>query len=166
MLSLNSYGQHKGSFLYLFSDTSLSGYGYKNQNGDTVIQIGKYNLCYTDTFKKYAIVAKKGTNGLVVINRKQKVVCEVFIFDNGPDPIKEDLFRIIKHRKIGYMSSLTGKIVIKPKYACAWPFINGVAKVSRSCSASTYLEHTTWSSNNWFYIDKKGKRNKNSIEEK
>jgi len=96
--------------------------------------------------------------GLVGIDRMEHVLYNVFLFDNGPDYPSHGLFRIIKHNKIGYADALTGKVMIKPQYDCAWPFENGIAKVSLECEKITYLEHTTWQSDHWHYIDLTGKR--------
>ena len=143
--------------LILFNDTLQDRYGYKNQNGDIVIPIDKYLRCFTDTFKTYAIVIKEHT-GFVAIDRQENVLYKVFPFDNGPDEPSEGLFRILSDKKIGYADSLTGKVVIKPQFDCAWPFENGMAKVSTDCTTQTDGEHSIWSSDNWFYIDRRGKK--------
>ena len=63
---------------------------------------------------------------------------------------------------------MTGKVVIKPQFDCAFPFENGIAQVGLNCT--TYAddtEHHTWTSDNWFYIDKKGRKvDKKSIQKK
>ncbi len=129
--------------------------GYKNQKGEMVIQYGKYYYCQTDTFRTIAIVYTK-EDKIIAINRNEKELFEIFVFDNGPDPIQDGLFRIIKNGKIGYANS-DGKIVITPKYECAYPFENGIAKVSLNCSTTKNGEHTIWYSSKWIYINKKGK---------
>jgi hypothetical protein len=60
--------------------------------------------------------------------------------------------------KIGYADAATGKIVIRPQFACAWPFEHGVAKVSLNCQTRSDGEHATWISDDWFYINKAGAR--------
>ncbi len=107
--------------------------GYINALGDTVIPLGKYYYCYTDTLVDYAIVLEKG-GSCIAIDKKGNQIFEVFWFDNGPDPVHEGLFRIIKEGKIGYANT-DGQIVIKPLYDCAFPFNNGKAKVSIDCSS-------------------------------
>ena len=142
--------------MLLFSDTTKDEYGYKNQKGDTIIQLGKYNFCFTDTFRTYAIVADKKFS-FVAIDRQQNVLYKVFPFDNGPDYPSDGLFRIIIDNKIGYADEATGKIIIKPQFDCAFPFENGIAKVGLNCK--TYaddVEHHTWTTDNWIYINKKG----------
>lgn len=141
----------------LFNPPNKDEYGYKNRQGQVKIPLGKYPICYTDTFRLYAIVLKPGA-GFVAINRQEKVLCNVFPFDNGPDYVVNGLFRIVEHGKIGYADAKTGKVVIRPQFACAWPFEKGVAKVSNACKTVQEGEHSTWQSNGWYYINKKGGR--------
>lgn len=143
-------------FLVLFTtDTDL--YGYRNLKGDTVIQLGKYSICYTDTFRTYAIV-HNSQHGFVAIDRQEQILFELFPFDNGPDNTSDGLFRIIKNDKIGYADSVTGKIVILPEYDGAYPFKNGIAKVAIGCKRKQEGEHWGWTGGEWFFINKTGKR--------
>ncbi len=128
--------------------------GYVNLIGDTVIPIGKYQYCYTDTLKNYAIVLKKG-GGCIAIDKNENVLFEVFWYDNGPDYLAEGLFRIKKNGKIGYANKM-GKIIIEPQFDCAFPFKNGKAKVSNKCNTIPDGEHLRWESDNWYFIDKNG----------
>jgi len=130
--------------------------GYINSKGDTVISIGKYQYCYTDTLREFAIVARKQGKS-IGIDRNEKELFEVFWFDNGPDPVAEGLFRITKDGKIGYANQ-KGEIVIAPQYACAFPFQNGKAKVAYQCKTVPEGEHSRWESQAWILIDKKGKK--------
>jgi len=145
------------NYLVCFNDTITDQWGYKNQKGEIVIQPGKYLRCFTDTFKTFAIVVKPNS-GFLAIDRQENVIYEVFPFDNGPDESSEGLFRILANKKIGFADSLTGKVVIKPQFDCAWPFKNGIAEVSTDCSTQQEGEHSIWKSDRWFYIDKTGKR--------
>jgi len=147
----------KNDYLVRFNDTIKDEYGYKNQNGEIVIPLGKYQICFTDTFKTYAIVAKS-KSGFLAIDRQENALYEVFPFDNGPDEPSDGLFRILENKKIGFADSATGKVVIKPQFDCAWPFENGVAEVSTDCKTRSDGEHSRWVSDNWYYIDKNGKR--------
>jgi hypothetical protein len=142
----------------LIVDTTKDEYGYINHSGDTVIQLGKYHFCFTDTFRTYAIVANKNAE-FVAIDRRQNVLYNVFPFDNGPDYPSDGLFRITKKNKIGFADEITGKVIIKPQFDCAFPFENGVAKVGMNCTTYTHhAEHYSWTSKNWLYIDKKGRQ--------
>lgn len=150
----------KNDYLIFFSDPVNNEYGYKNQFGDTIIPLGKYTLCYTDTLKTFAIVLKPDF-GFVAIDRQENILYKVYPFDNGPDYESEGLFRIIINDKIGFADAETGKIVIKPQFGCASPFENGTAKVALECKTQVEGEHSSWVSEHWFYIDKKGKKVEN-----
>lgn len=146
----------RSNYYLLVQDSVTGKSGYINLKGDTVIPLGKYSMCYTDTFKNFAVV-EKSTGGLVAIDKSEKTLFNVFIFDNGPDDPADGLFRIVKNGKIGY-ADLNGKVVIQPKYGCAFPFEKGVAKVSDNCqTVPSPPEHSVWVSDHWKYIDKSGK---------
>ena len=121
-----------------------------------VIPFGKYPIIYTELFKTHAIVFKAG-EGTVAIDQNEKVLYHIFLFDNGPDEPSEGLYRIIENGKIGY-ANMKGEIVIAPQFACAWPFKKGKAKVSNSCTTHKDGEHSFWVSEEWYYINKKGKK--------
>src|SRR5665647_274044 len=144
-------------YLISFNDTIKDEYGYKNNKGEIIIPAGRYARCFTDTFKIYAFVVKPNSGLFIAIDRQENLLYEVFPFDNGPDEPSEGLFRIMSDKKIGYADSLTGKVVIKPQFDCAWPFENGVAEVSTGCKTQQDGEHSSWISDHWFYIDKRGK---------
>ena len=97
--SLTLLGQNNKSkdYLLLFTDTTKDEYGYKNQKGDTVIKLGKYNFCFTDTFRIYAIVSNKSSH-LVAIDRRRKVLynrCAQGMVANT-----YQIFRLSTHRLI------------------------------------------------------------------
>lgn len=132
--------------------------GYLNTKGDTMIPAGKYSICFTDTFRSYAVVNIIG-KGFVAINKQEKVLYKVFAFDNGPDPVSEGRFRIIKNGLIGFADERTGKVMIYPQYKCAFPYENSVSEVSFDCEQIIEPggEHTSWTGGKWFYIDHAGK---------
>lgn len=158
-ISISSNGQSKkqSDYLLRFCDTITDACGYINPQGDTIIPYNKYSICFTDTLRTYAIVLKSH-HGFIGIDKNQNFLFEVFPFDNGPDYTMDGLFRIISKGKIGFADSATGKIIIKPKFDCAFPFENGIAKVSYNCEIKFDGEYSTWLSNEWFYIDKKGRK--------
>jgi hypothetical protein len=161
-----AFGQadKRKDYLVRINDSTKDEYGYRNLSGDTIIPFGKYALCFTDTFKTYAIVLKS-YSGFVAIDRQETILYQVFPFDNGPDLVSDGLFRIIENSKIGFADALTGKVIIKPQFDCAWRFKNGVAKVSMECTKVPDGEYTTWVSDKWYYIDKSGKKvNKPAVE--
>jgi len=153
-------------YLVRYSDendsTNGSSFGYRNIQGEIIIANGKYQHCFTDTFKNFAFVFddKLTKSKIVAINRNENVLFEAYMFDNGPDWLKDGLFRIVRNGKIGYSDS-DGVVVIKPKYECADRFENGIARVALECKIvenETDPEHTITESTAWFYIDKKGNR--------
>lgn len=136
-------------------DDETSLYAYYDERGNKIL--GDYMMAYTDTITDYGIVAD---SDFVLIDKKGKHIHKVFPYDNGPDYASEGLIRIIENGKIGYIDSKTFKVLIEPAYACAYPFENGKARVSLNCKtekASPGEEHSTWQSQEWFYIDKSGK---------
>lgn len=144
----------KADYLLLYTDEVTGESGYKNQAGEIVIPLGKYEMCFTDTMRSYAIVFFG--NAFKAIDRKENEMYEVFPFDNGPDYPSEGLFRILEKGKIGYADAVTGDVVVKPKYDCAMPFDGGKAQVSNSCSTEMQGEHKSWKSEDWVWIDKTG----------
>ncbi|MCC6725901.1 MAG: WG repeat-containing protein [Saprospiraceae bacterium] len=144
-------------YLISFADTTNNTYGYKDSKGAVVIPSGKYDLIFTDTFRNYAIVTVPDL-GFVGIDRNEKILYQVFQYDNGPDTPSAGLFRVIKDGKIGYADFKTGAIVIPIQYPCAWPFEGGKAKVAVDCKDIDDGEHSRWESEHWFYIDKTGKK--------
>ncbi len=129
-----------------------------NQNGDTIIPFGRFSVFETDTFSTFTFV-KDEKMGVVGINRKGEILFDAFLYgDVQLDNFSEGLIRIKQNGKIGFADK-TGKIVIKPRYSCAYPFCNGKSKVTYSCTTTKdEMEQTSCSSPNWFYIDKHGNR--------
>lgn len=122
--------------------------GYKNKFGEIVIE-PQFQICHTDPLIYYAIVLT-ADDGWIGIDRKGKFLYRIFTINNEPDQPSEGKFRILKNTLIGYADSGTGKVIIKPKYQCAYPFENGKAIVSRRC----YQLHAqdgsmSWKSDNW-----------------
>ncbi len=142
--------------LILNEDLNTGQSGYLTSTGEVAIPFDKYEVCLTDTFRTHAIVLTKSDFKWVVIDRQEKVVYEVFPFDNGPDFPSEGLFRMVKNGKIGYADAATFDIVIQPQFDCAFPFENGKARVSNDCQTTSDGEHTTWTSDKWQFVDKKG----------
>lgn len=133
-----------------------SPFAYVNKKGDTIIPSGKYIVTCADTIKTYAILAKDSLP-FIGIDRNENILYKVFYFDNGPDELKEGLFRVIRNGKIGFANKL-GEIVIPCQFDCAYYFENGKAKVSNDCNEIKDFEHTRWESDSWYFIDKTGRR--------
>ena len=80
----------------------------------------------------------------------------VYQFDNGDDYFCEGLQRIVSEDgKIGFADSL-GNVVIEPRFAFAFPFENGYAKVTDKGKREPEGEYWRWISDSWYYIDHDG----------
>lgn len=142
------------SMLILKRDKETSLYAYFDEKGNKVL--GDYYAAYTDTITEYGIVSDPD---FVLIDKKGNHIYKIYPFDNGPDYTSEGIYRIVKDGKIGYADSLTSRVIVEPKFDCAFPFENGKARVSMKCKevfAFPGDEHPTWQSDEWYYIDKKG----------
>ena len=153
-------------YLVSFSEDSVfapgTSYGYRNLQGEIIIPKGKYQHCFTDTFKNFAFVSddKLTKSKVVAIDRNENILFDAYMFDNGPDWLEDGLFRIIRNGKIGYADK-NGVIVIEPKFECAEQFENGIARVALDCKLvkdESDPEHSRMESDSWFYIDKKGNK--------
>lgn len=142
---------------FLVEDESTGLSSYQTKDGKIMIPADTYAQCLTDTFHTMAIVMTKNDHKWAVIDRSQKVQYEIFLYDNGPDYPSDGLFRIIQNGKIGYADESDYKIVIEPQFDCAFPFENGKAKVSKNCKTIADGDHQTWQSDDWKFVDKKGK---------
>jgi hypothetical protein len=138
------------------ADDTMNLMGFINQNGDTVVPLGKYPFIFTDTFQQMAIVYTHD-NKCVAIDKKENELFEVYWFDNGPDYVEDGLFRIKKGDKIGY-ANVEGQIIIQPQYKCANPFEKGKAQVAYECDLVDDGEHTMIENAKWFNINKKGQK--------
>lgn len=153
----NAPSTRTADFWVLFVDTLTQETGYLNLKGDTVVSSKKYAMCFTDTFRNFAVVAMP--NGqFTAIDRQEKHLYQVFAFDNGPDPEAEGLFRIQEKGKIGFANAKTGEIAIKPQFNAANPFEQGKALVSNDCQMVQEGEYHLCENGTWFYIDKNGKK--------
>lgn len=150
-----SFAQDKHEMLYRYYDSINDQCGYQNAAGEMIIPVGKYFVCFSDSMDQYAIVGYVG-KGFVAIDRSDKVLYEVYPFDNGPDYPSEGTFRIVSGDKIGYADEKTGKVIVEPQYTCAEPFQNGRANVSNACTKHFDGEHHSWEMHSISTIDKTG----------
>ena len=129
--------------------------GYINSKGDTIIPIGKYVYCYTEVFDKIAVVLPKDRKEFFAIDRNEKELFVVLSTDNGPDYIKDGMFRIKINNKIGF-ANMQGNIIIKPIYDFALPFENGYAKVNSGGHIKHDIEYQSIEGGKWGLINTKG----------
>lgn len=132
---------------------------YLNEQGDTIVPYSKYKFCQTDTIRDIGFVYENKRNARIVcIDNQGKELFYVFKYDNGPDYIREGLFRIMDDKGlIGFADSL-GNVVIKPQFKFAFPFEGNRAKVTLTGEQKAIPdgEHREWVSDEWQYINKKG----------
>lgn len=138
--------------------------GYIDRRGDTVIPVGKYWYCESDTIREWGFVwlrpeqRKNRYDLCIAIDRKDRKLFNAYWFDNGPDYPSEGLFRIRDDRgRIGYADT-TGRIVIRPRFRAAYPFRGGQAEVALRAWEQRDGEYTYWQSDRWFLIDRKGRK--------
>jgi len=58
--------------------------GYLNSKGDTIIPIGKYYYCYTDTIRTFGMVIENKTGKILGIDQNGTELFQGFKYDNGP----------------------------------------------------------------------------------
>lgn len=155
LLLLSACGSDEN--LYLLKFEVGDAVGYVNTKGDTVVPAGKYAFAFTDTIREFGMVINKEDGKIMGIDQRGTELYEVFKYDNGPDYSEDGIFRIIKDGKIGYANE-AGTIIIEPSFKCAYPFEGDFAKVSDECETTKMREYVAWESDNWYQIDKTGKR--------
>lgn len=94
--------------------------------------------------------------GFVATDSTGRYLFEVYPYDNGPDYPSEGLIRIREHGKIGF-ADMQGKIVIPPRYDCAYPFSDGTAIICEEGTVEQVGEHAEWKAARWGAIDPTGK---------
>jgi len=93
--------------------------------------------------------------GFAAIDRDENFLFQVFPYDNGPDYPSDDLIRIVEKGKVGY-ANMEGEIVITPRFECAFPFQNGVARICEEGVLVKDGEYDFWEESRWGAIDKEG----------
>lgn len=136
---------------------------YLNERGDTIIPYGKYKFCQTDTIKTIGFAYENKCEGKIVcIDVNGKKLFNVFKYDNGPDYVREGLFRITGDKDLIGFADTSGNIVIEPRFKFAFPFKDGTAKVTEVGEKrevpGSYGEKYEWNSNDWYYIDRQGRK--------
>lgn len=150
--------------LYKFCENENCEYGtkmgYRNTEGDTIIPLGKYYVCYTYKFINFAVVLTHDSR-VIAIDKNGTELYEVYWFDGMPDNEftenygEGELFRIKINGLIGF-ANLEGEIVIKPQFECADYFRNGKCWVAKKCDLVPDGEHTVMKSDEGYYIDPQG----------
>ena len=155
---VHTYAQDSKLYVYIpdiEKDETVS--GYMDSNGKIVIPAGKYANTFTAEFDKIAFVAIKGRQGVYAIDRKEKVLFEVYNYMGFPDDVSNGLFRIIENGKIGF-ANMDGQIVIKPQFQFVYPFTdNGFAIFCKNGIWSKLNKEIDVITGKWGAINKKGK---------
>lgn len=130
---------------------------YLNERGDTIVPYGKYKFCQTDTIRHIGFVCENKQDARIVcIDNQGKELFYVFKCDNGPDHIREGLFRIMDDNGLVGFSDSLGNVVIKPQFKFATPFENGKAQTTTSGKAHDDGEHSFWTSDEWQLVSYNG----------
>ncbi len=157
-LSLSTFSLYSQSYYY-YVKKIVNGrelYGYVDASGCEKIPC-QYPIIYTDTLNTIAFVTNI-SNDLIAIDSTGKKLFNVLLYDNGPDYVCDGLFRIVDDQsgKIGY-ANMDGRIVISPQYTFAFPFRNGIAKVSLTGRKKKAGEYLSIIDGKWGIINLKGK---------
>lgn len=147
--------------LVSFEDTAHI-WGFKDTSGQIMIP-PQYAAVFEDSFvndiafvveKKYAVDDER--HGIIAIDKKNKLILKPFIFDNGPDYVKEGLFRFVEKGLMGF-ADINGKKVIPAKYTFVEAFQEGFAAFCEGCKKETVGEHWRMVGGKWGFMDKNGK---------
>jgi hypothetical protein len=144
--SITAFGQKNKDYLISYIDTTSGRalLGFKTVTGKIVIK-AKYNSSFSDPDrpeKMYKIAGVFSDSGWVYINRKDSVVLKPFIYDNGPDYIKEGLFRFVENGKMGFANKDYEK-VIPAMFDFVTFFENGIAEYTLGGHQSQPV-HWSW----------------------
>jgi len=127
-------------------------WGYRTASGKIVIE-PRYVIA--ERFSAQGIAAVSGDRGWWYIDRTGKPVIQPFLFDNGPDPFRENLARFPRDGKFGFFDR-RGVVVIRPAFDFAAPFSGGRAAVCEGCRKVDRGEHWNMEGGRWGFIDRTG----------
>ena len=137
--------------------------GYVNQKGDVIIPYGRYSMCFTDTLVHFSVVLirNKDTLGFYAINQQEVRLFKVVTTSQGPTFLVNGFIQVTDSSGLIGFANERGKVVIVPQFQCATDFYGGKALVTYKCTLRTSQNEVPSgppTSDNWFYIDKTGKR--------
>ncbi|MBM9590965.1 WG repeat-containing protein [Leptospira sp. 201903075] len=128
-------------------------YGFKNKSGKVII---KPQYQQTMDFTKELVSFVVADNKWVCIDSKNKILLQVFIYDNGPDYYSEKLARFIENKKFGFFDSHCKK-QIAASYDFVYPFEGGLSIVCNGCESKSDGEHSKIVGGKYGIINRKGK---------
>lgn len=151
------FAQEDDILEYQYDPVADKGIGFANSKGEIVIPADKFGHVYEYRLDKISFVLFNGLQGIYAINRKGEPLFEVYCFDNGPDYVKEGLFRIIENEKMGF-ANMNGETIIKPQFdfvqpfqECGYAVFNMGGKLKKISD-----ERWRWDGGKWGIINKKG----------
>ena len=157
--TITSFAQEEEVLIYKYDTIADKGIGFVNSKGEIVIPGDRFGHVYENLDKITFVLFKDGPKGIYAINRKGEPLFEVYCFDNGPDYVKEGLFRIIENDKMGF-ANMDGEVVIKPQFDFVWPFQKcgyAIFKTGgKKVIYDTHNNYSTWKGGKWGIINKKG----------
>jgi hypothetical protein len=141
--------------LLMSFETQDSRIGFKKRNNQVVIP-AIYKTAFQDTIFSYGIVLNNDDQ-MVGIDLQGKYLYNIYVFDNGPDYIEYNRFRIKKNGKVGFANGITGCIEIDPELSYAEPFHEGLTVFCLGGKLQTMGEHSIWTGGKWGVMDTLGK---------
>ncbi|MDP1723790.1 MAG: WG repeat-containing protein [Alphaproteobacteria bacterium] len=143
----------------IFKDRKTSLKGYKDKSDKIIIPAQFHQACH---FNKYGIanVCYERTRNCYKINTSGKNIAKSFEINNGPDYEVDNMSRIVKNNKVGYIDN-TGKIIIPPQFDWIGIFnlSSPITVVSIGCVSVRVpnSEYSEMKGGKWGAIDKTGK---------
>ncbi|PJZ84265.1 WG repeat-containing protein [Leptospira harrisiae] len=127
-------------------------YGFKNKFGNVII---KPQYQHAMDFTKELVGFVVNENRWYCINTQNKILLEVFPYDNGPDYFSENFARYVEDKKFGFFDSKCKKI-ITANYDFVFPFESGLSIVCNSCESKSDGEHSRIVGGKYGAINTKG----------
>jgi hypothetical protein len=109
-------------------------------------------------FNEYGITYILYKSKWVAVNKRQKILYEVFNYDNSPDEFREGLHRFLENGKMGFANQ-KGQKVIPAQFDFVFPFENGKAKFCNECVPEKKGDMNFYNpkKGKWGEVDKQGK---------
>lgn len=133
-------------------------YWCTNQYGDTVVPVGRYSRCFTDTIRKIGFV-QKSHEGFISIDNYGNEWYKIYDYECC---VAEGCFVITNddRTKYGY-ATMEGEVIVEPKYSCCGGFSEGMAIVAIDSKLTpidkndvdSYMVHV---GGRWGLVNKKG----------
>lgn len=127
-------------------------WGYRDSSGKVVIP-PRYQVA--QAFSPEGLAAVVDGDGWAYIDKTGRTVVRPLVVDNGPDYFREGVARFRRDERVGFFNT-RGAVVIKPAYAYAMPFSEGLAAVCEGCIEMLQGEHRAIKGGKWGFIDRRG----------